>query len=148
VSTLREELKRLDCAWLVLKGPALAHSVYPRPDLRQGVDLDVLVPPARFGDVLVALEAAGFTLLDRNWPLVAARVPGELRIRAPQGVLVDLHWAVLDDPALHRPFRLPVPGLLERARWLDRAGCCALSAVDQLVHLGVHGALSGANRLV
>jgi hypothetical protein len=148
LSTLRDELKQHDCPWLVLKGPALGYSVYRRPDLRQGVDLDVLVPPSRFGDVLAVLESAGFTLLDRNWPLFAARLPGELRVRAPQGVLVDLHWAVLDDPALHGPFRLPVSELLQRARWLEPPGFRALSAVDQLVHLGVHGALSGANRLV
>jgi putative nucleotidyltransferase-like protein len=148
LATLRDELKQQDCPWMVLKGPALGYSVYPRPDLRQGVDLDVLVPPPRFGDVLVALESAGFTLLDGNWPLFADRLPGALRVRAPQGVLVDLHWAVLDAPALRGPFRLPVAELLQRARWLEPPGVRALSAVDQLVHLGVHGALSGANRLV
>ena len=138
---------QLDCPWVVLKGPALAYSVYPRPDLRHGVDLDVLVPPVRFGDVLDGLSAAGFTLLDQNWPLIDAKLPGELRLRAPTGLLLDLHWAVLVSPAVRRRFHLPTLDLLARARVLEPPGLPMLSAVDQLLHLGAHGTLSGGNRL-
>ena len=35
-------LGQLGVVWVVLKGPALAYTVYPRPDLRSFVDLDVL----------------------------------------------------------------------------------------------------------
>jgi hypothetical protein len=146
---LSEVFTRLHCEWAVLKGPALAYTVYPRPDLRHAADLDVLVPPSRFGDVLAALEASpDFGLLDLNWPLTAAAVPGELRVQSRRGVLVDLHWSVLDGPGLRRRFRMPTADLLSRVRRLEPPGIPALSAVDQLVHLGVHGALSGANRLV
>lgn len=149
LADLTEVFTQLHCEWAVLKGPALAHTVYPRSDLRHAVDLDVLVPPSRFGDVLAALEASpDFALLDLNWPLTAAAVPGELRVQSRRGVLVDLHWSVLDGPGLRRRFSMPTMKLFSRVRRLEPSGIPALSAVDQLVHLGVHGALSGANRLV
>jgi len=147
VHDLHDVFAPLDCPWTVLKGPALAYSVYPQPDLRHAVDLDVLVPPTRFGDVLDRFGEAGFTVLDQNWPLIAATRPGELRVRAPRGVLIDLHWAVLASPAGRRRFRLPTSGLLAHVRLLKPPGLPALSAVDQIVHLAAHGTMSGGNRL-
>jgi hypothetical protein len=146
---LTDIFSELGCPWLVLKGPALEHSVYPRPDLRHSVDLDILVAPGRFGEVLSVLQAiGGFDLLDRNWPVIADLVPGELRLRSPRGILVDLHWAVVNDETLRRRFVMTTSSLLDRRRWLDPPGISALCAADQLVHLGIHGALSGANRLM
>ena len=132
--------------WLVLKGPALAHSVYPRPDLRHYVDLDLLVPPADFGRLLALLEEAGYQLVDRNWPLLARELPGELRLRSPRGVLLDLHWSIFNDAGRRAAFNAPTAALLAGRRLLP-AGFPALSATDQLVHAGLHAALSGANRL-
>lgn len=132
--------------WLVLKGPALAHSVYPRPDLRHYVDLDLLVPPADFGRLLALLEDAGYQLVDRNWPLLARDLPGELRLRSPRGVLLDLHWSIFNDAGRRAAFSAPTARLLAGRRRLP-AGFPALSATDQLVHAGIHAALSGANRL-
>jgi hypothetical protein len=137
---------RAGVRWVVLKGPALAHSVYPRPDLRHYVDLDLLVAPADFRRVLAELEAAGYQLVDRNWPLLAREQPGELRLRSPRGVLLDLHWSIFNDAARRASFDAPTAGLLDRRRLLA-AGFPALSATDQLVHVGLHAALSGANRL-
>lgn len=145
---LKNVFASLRCSWAVLKGPALEYSVYPRPDLRHSVDLDVLVRPDQFAVVLAGLEADGFTLLDRNWPLLARLFPGQLRIRSPRGILIDLHWSVVNDPQVRRAFELPASKLLSRSRHLDPPGIPALPAVEQLVHLGVHGSLSGANRLV
>lgn len=132
--------------WLVLKGPALAHSAYPRPDLRHYVDLDLLVPPTDFGRLLVVLEDAGYQLVDRNWPLLARELPGELRLRSPRGVLLDLHWSIFNDAGRRAAFNAPTATLLAGRRQLP-AGFPALSATDQLVHAGIHAALSGANRL-
>ncbi|HJQ02112.1 MAG TPA: nucleotidyltransferase family protein [Jatrophihabitans sp.] len=137
---------RAGVRWLVLKGPALAHSVYPRPDLRHYVDLDLLVAPTDFERVLAELEAAGYHLVDRNWPLLARERPGELRLRSPRGVLLDLHWSIFNDATRRASFDAPTADLLDRSRVLA-AGFPALSAADQLVHVGLHAALSGANRL-
>lgn len=138
---------RIDCPWLVVKGPALAQTVYPSPQLRFGVDLDVLVPPARLRDALSALADDGrFELIDLNWPLIEQSLPGELRLRSARGILIDLHWSLINTASVRRGLRLDAGPMLERRRNLE-SGLPVLAASDQLVHLGVHGALSGANRL-
>lgn len=144
--TIGQAMAAIDCPWLVLKGQAVAEDVYPKPTMRYGVDLDVLVPPSRFADVIDELSSRGWTLLDRNWPLFLDTEPGELRLRAPTGGLLDLHWHVLAGRELRRSFHLPTEALLDRRRTLP-SGLPALGPADQLVHLGVHGAMSGATRL-
>ncbi|MDQ2839114.1 MAG: nucleotidyltransferase family protein, partial [Actinomycetota bacterium] len=140
-------LDESDLPWLVLKGPALAHSVYPRPDLRHYVDLDLLVSPVDFAAVLERLDEAGYQLVDRNWPLLERYCPGELRLRSPRGVLLDLHWSIFNDARRRAAFHGPTHRLLDGRRLLEPVGLPALSATDQLVHVGLHAALSGANRL-
>ncbi|HTZ43832.1 MAG TPA: nucleotidyltransferase family protein [Jatrophihabitans sp.] len=149
----RQELARfgeladgLALPWCAVKGQAVAEAVYPRPYWRYGVDIDVLVPPDRFAELCERLPAAGWQLLDRNWPLLAATVPGELRFRSPTGALFDVHWHLMTNPALRAAFVLPTGALLARRRTLP-AGLPALDPADQLVHLAVHAALSGASRL-
>lgn len=143
---LDEILSGLSCPWAVLKGRAVAEDVYPRPDMRSSVDVDVLVPPARLGEVLIALESSGFVLLDRNWPFLADAVAGELRVRAPDDELVDLHWHLVSSPQRRRWLHLPTDELLDRRRWLP-SQVPALHPIDQLLHLVVHAASSGGNRL-
>jgi hypothetical protein len=133
--------------WLVLKGPALAYTVYPRPQLRSYVDLDLLVPPDRFGQVLQRLESAGYHLADRNWPLLQDYRPGELRVRSPRGILLDVHWSVFNDARRRSAFSLDTAGLLARRRRLEPVGLPALGPVAQVLHVGLHAALSGGNRL-
>jgi hypothetical protein len=140
-------LDDIDCPWVVVKGQVLAEDLYPRPHMRYGVDIDVLVDPARFGEAVEALSEAGWLLLDRNWPLIVQTLPGQLRFRTPSGGILDLHWHLLNDAMLRAHHQLPTLDLLHRRRTL-LSGLPALSGADQLVHLGLHGALSGANRLV
>lgn len=139
-------LDKINCPWAVLKGQALAEDAYPRPYLRYGLDDDVLVPAARFGDVIEALTAVGWTLLDRNWPLIRRILPGELRLQSPRGRLLDLHWHLLDAPKLRDAYVLPTEPLLARRRAIS-SGLPALDPADQLVHVAVHAAQSGATRL-
>lgn len=137
----------LGCPWAVLKGRAVAEDVYPRPDMRNSVDVDALVPPERLGDVLAGLEAHGWSLLDRNWPFMAEVVPGELRVQAPSGDLLDLHWHLVSSPVRRGWVRLPTAELLARRRPLP-SGLPALHPIDQLLHLVLHGASSGGNRMM
>jgi hypothetical protein len=139
-------LDELECPWLVLKGRALAEQFYPRSDMRHAVDIDVLVSPQQFADAIAALQVADWNLVDRNWPLAAATVPAELRLVSRAGLVLDLHWHVLAVEAQRARFPLPTMHLLARRQWLP-SGIAALDPADQLVHLGLHGALSGANRL-
>ena len=71
--------------WCFVKGPVLAHLAYPRPDAREYADLDLLVDRRSLGLVLEALEAAGASVHDRNWPLVHQSMRGELTVILPFG---------------------------------------------------------------
>jgi hypothetical protein len=135
------------CAWVAVKGQAVAEDLYPHPHLRHAVDIDTLVDPAGFEDVLRCLEDSGWRLLDQNWPLLERTRPGQLRLLSGSGSLIDLHWNLMNDPRLRRDFPMPTKQLLERGRRLP-SGLPALDPIDQLVHLAVHGALSGGNKLL
>jgi hypothetical protein len=82
----------------VLKGPAVAHTVYPDPAHRGFSDVDLLVPGDRFGDAIDALLAAGG---HRRFPEPR---PGFYQ-RFGKGATVTMHDGLEVD--LHRMF---VPG--------------------------------------
>lgn len=135
---------------LVLKGPVLAGSVYRRPDLRGYVDLDILVSPAEFPLALPALERAGCTVFERNWPLVRDRGLGALRLTTPAGTVLDLHWHLFYERSVRRAVPVDLAAVRARARTVDLAGrrVRTFDVLDTLVHLAVHAALDGGDRLV
>ncbi|GAB7190148.1 hypothetical protein NUM3379_08540 [Kineococcus sp. NUM-3379] len=136
--------------WAVLKGPAVAASLYPDPGAREWHDLDVLVDGRDARAALPALEAAGARVLDPDWAGVRAREQGELALRLPAGTFLDLHWHLLNRPERRAAFRLDVPGILGRTTRRDLGGvaCPVPDAADQLHHLALHACLSGAWRLL
>ena len=136
--------------WLAFKGPVLAEHVYRRADLRSYGDLDLLVPPAQLRLAVAALEAAGGTLLDRNWQMVLEHMRGQLHVRLPAGTIVDLHWNLLNDEASRQIFPVDVNQLLERRRNVVVGGCAipTLAVDDTIVHLALHACTSGGNRLI
>ena len=135
--------------WLTVKGPALVTRYYESPDLRSYVDLDVLVRPRDVEVAVEALEDAGCRVLDTNWPLLHRLGVHELRLLAPSGGLVDLHWSLMPwergmvdgpdaDTLFARSETVPLGGV--GARTLDWA--------DALVHLALHAAGGGGHRLI
>lgn len=132
---------------LVVKGPVLAEGLYPRPDLRSYGDLDLLVDRRRFGDAVRTLEAAGGSVVERNWDLVLHLLKGELNVALPAGVTVDLHWSLLYDEGVRRQFDWVDDEWLAPARVIAGGALPTLDIVDEAVHLCVHGCLAGAHRL-
>ena len=134
--------------WLAAKGPVAA-AAYPRPDARTWGDLDVLVAPTALGPALDALADAGWALADRNHLLLRAVVPSEVHLVAPSGTVVDLHWSLTSTRVRTAGTGTDTPGLLARATTVDVGGLVvpALEPADALVHLCVHAAASGADRL-
>lgn len=146
---LVEALGGAGIPWLVVKGPVLAE-LHGAPDLRAYSDLDLVVPAAAFGDALGALEHAGARVLARNWWHRLDVLAGEVPLVLPSGTAVDLHWHLLNDRALRRSFTLRMPAMLDRARPVEVLGRSVqtLDPVDTLLHLALHTAMSGGNRLV
>ncbi|MDA8274674.1 MAG: nucleotidyltransferase family protein [Actinomycetota bacterium] len=139
-----------DPSWLVVKGPVLAGEAYGDPGLRTAYDLDLVVSPERFPDVLAALEAAGGRPRQRNWPLLARLELGQLVVDLPLGGTGDLHWHLVNTPFARRRFALDMDELRERRRivTLDGVRVPTLDPNDTVLHLCLHGALSGGHLLV
>ena len=141
-------MDRASIGWLVAKGPVTA-AAYPRPDARTWGDLDVLVAPADLGPALATLTGAGWYLVDRNHLLLRAVVPSEVHLVAPSGTVVDLHWSLTSTRMRAAGTGTATADLLARATTVDVGGldAPALHPADALVHLCVHAAASGADRL-
>lgn len=137
-------------AWAAMKGPVLAERLWSRPDLRQYIDLDILVDRRFFARVLDTLIAAGAEMLDCNWQLVRDQVRAEVSLRLPNGTALDLHWHVVNNAKLRRVFKFRTQEMLGRAVRMSIGGSIvpALDPVDTLLHLGYHTAHSGGHRLM
>ena len=134
--------------WAVVKGPAAVELLYGGGGGRTYADLDILVDPRGFGPAIEALEAAGLVMLDRNWAVVRREMRGEVHLRGADGPEVDLHWHLVN---MYRGrMRVPTAELLDRAVAVSLAGVPArtLDPADSLVHLCLHAALAGADRMV
>jgi Uncharacterised nucleotidyltransferase len=142
-------LDRTGAAWAVVKGPVLAEAFYPRPELRSYDDLDVLVQPGQFGDVLDTLEANGARLLDVNWPLIRSSRRGELTLVLWHGTVLDLHWDLITEEALRRSFALQTDDLLahRRVTTIGSIEIPTLGAGDTFVYVALHAVLAGGDRL-
>lgn len=136
--------------WLVVKGPVIAHLCYPDPSLRSYRDLDVVVPRSAFAEALDALSSAGYELIDRNWDLMAREAIGQVHLVRPGGVGLDLHWHLVSNRRLRRSFAVDMDEVFAAARPLviGSVECHTLAWEHQLVHLCLHAALEGADRLV
>ena len=137
---------------LPLKGPVLAETVYPEPAWRPFADLDILVRPADRRRADAALLALGHRRVadEHTWEF-DIDYDGATLYAGPDGVHVDLHWALLTEP------RYAWSGEAERAVWeravpLTLAGRPSLGlAREDLVvylaaHLAVHHSLAGLVR--
>lgn len=135
--------------WLVVKGPVLAQ-MYQRDDQRSYADLDLVVPGLSLRDAIAVLDDGENTIIDRNWALLRRNVAGEVHLRLAHGTTADLHWHLLNRAPLRRAFQVDMRGVFERARPVRLGAIQArtLGRADTLVHLGLHGCLSGGNRLV
>ncbi len=132
-----------------LKGLALAETLYPDPVLRPSSDLDLLVRPEAVLAVDGLLQSLGYRRLAdaHSWSFDLAYDRATLYI-APDGVPVDLHWALLSDPRYAWNEREGLT-VWDRAVKIRVAGeeVLGLCPEDLLLylaaHLAVHHALTG-----
>ncbi|NOZ77750.1 MAG: nucleotidyltransferase family protein [Acidobacteria bacterium] len=127
---LVDTLARHDVPFAVLKGAALAWTVYPAPWQRHCHDIDLLVPPENHRDAVEAARSAGF-----DFPEPASRL---VEGTHPSGLPLTLHTA---------PYRAPLhngdlPGLWDRRirRTVAERPVHTLVPEDALLHVLVHAA--------
>jgi len=137
--------------YMVVKGPALAHAVYPNPDHRAFNDLDVVVRERDWSAMHHLLVEMGFRP-EKDLPqpppkLVPQAVIYELKYwHKEMGFLVEVHYDDLLNAGLASR---DVEGFWQRAAWVDVEGISVktLSLEDQLVHLCAHAHYHGYTRL-
>jgi len=148
LAQLQPLLDATGAPWAIIKGPVAVELLYSAPGQRAYQDLDLLVAPTAFRDVLAALEAAGSEVMDRNWPRLRKEMLGEVHVRAPRGTSLDVHWNLINmnrgrmsidsEEVLGRAVRREIGGIMVPV----------LDPADMVVHLAVHAALSGGDRLL
>lgn len=148
LSRLKATLDPTGVPWVVIKGPAAVELLYGGQGGRLYQDLDVLVDPSGFRDVLSALEASGLRQLDRNWAVLRRDMRGEVHYGGATRLEIDLHWNLVN---MYRGrMRISTRELLARAADVRLAGVdvSTLDPTDSLIHLCVHAAISGGDRIL
>ena len=128
---------------IVLKGAALAETVYPRPSLRPYGDLDVLVRVSDTSRAKALLETLGYGVDPLVWDDLLDRRSCQANFfqHTPRGpVVVELHTDLLNNPLFFSPTPLVTEGLWKRTLRVRLAGADAwvLGPEDQLLHLCHH----------
>ncbi len=159
VSLVREQawgellsaLATADIPVLVLKGAALAYTVYPDPMVRPMGDIDLLLNRddlSRASAVLRELELypqpepqKRINPFNKNWT-------GELSFcREYQGITisVDLHWELLTIEWLRHVIKVDIKAIWERAVLfhIGRVSALTFTSEDMLLHICLHTSLHG-----
>jgi hypothetical protein len=133
---------------VLLKGAALAYTVYPDPACRPRGDLDLWVPPEQMDAAVAALQGAGYrpeARADRPAELVA-RIGGEQQMvgDAPSAGLVELQWPAWRGEWFRFTARTDYDAIRARCTALQVEGQAALvmAPEDMLVHVCVHAAIN------
>jgi hypothetical protein len=144
-----QALQRVLCALqdrgtavIVLKGAALAETVYPCGAVRPMRDVDLLVRAEALSRVEDTLAAMGYRLAEGAHPKAWWRAQHfQLAFRKPEAppfdVPLEVHWHI-DRPS--RPFAIELEGLWQRAIPATVAGVDTriLAPEDLLLHLCLH----------
>jgi len=126
---------------LLLKGAALAHTIYPEPHLRPRLDVDLFVRSEQVGEVHGRLVDCGYT---REPAAALADFERSYTRVADSGFhhCVDLHWGVANLAPFARalPFdsawqaSIPVEALGPTARTLGHADALFLACLHRVAH--------------
>jgi len=146
---LGSALDQIDVPWIAFKGPVVATTLYEDLGLRPFRDLDILLPRDRFAEALGHLERLGAYVLDRNWTLILREQRGQLHLTLRLQTVADVHWHLLNRGSVRASFAVPTEDLFARARTVDLNGLQVrtLDPVDTTIHLALHAALAGGDRL-
>jgi hypothetical protein len=146
LSRARPVLDATGVRWAVIKGPAAVELLYGAAGRRSYRDLDLLIDPAGYAEVLEALQQHGSELLAHNWKKVRLQMPGQLHLKLPGGTPLDLHWNLIDRRGGR--MRIDSQEVLSRLKPVDLGGFVVPTPdpTDSVVHLAALAALAGGDR--
>jgi hypothetical protein len=130
---------------IVLKGPALAETIYPGGATRPMSDLDLLVEPPDVDAAIAVLERLGYAAAPNHTLDFDRRFGTELPMvrSGPAAGCIDLHWGFVDWAWFRATLRESIEAACRRARPLQVGATMAwqLSPPDTLVYLSLHMAI-------
>jgi hypothetical protein len=123
---------------VLLKGPALARTVYPDPALRQSVDIDLLVRPADVPAAEAVLEGLGYSCPTKYFHLTPTASNNETFGADDGRMPVELHWRL--DFALDLSPGTYLEGVISRRVPVESDGLsfATLWPADHLLYLAFH----------
>lgn len=134
IARLVTALERAGIRTILLKGAALARTVYDRSEDRLFSDIDILVEVERLDEACDLLAGLQYRQLPgRNHPSFYERHHFHRILSGPAGLTLEVHWN------LSRPdnyFQFDIDGFFARSRLIDWEGSRLRvpSDVDQLLH--------------
>lgn len=137
-------LNSVPLPFVVQKGIALAHTVYPSPRCRLKGDLDLWIQPESHAEAVTILEGLGYHLRDKEDRPAAfvARYDGELQmVGSDVGAgLIELQWPAIRGQWIRRVARVDNDAIWRRRQQIQIEGhpIAVLSPEDTLLHLIVH----------
>jgi len=152
---LFNELRKVLCVFrdhaipvIVLKGAALANSVYYSIGDRPMADIDLLVHPEDREKIIAVLEQAGYPF--NPWPAGGfhpfnINYTGEIDFLGSNGTVFDLHWNLISFEWVRLLNRLNVDTIWSAAQPLSINGVetLQLSPCDMLIHICLHSMMEG-----
>ncbi len=144
LSNILRVLQEANIPVLTLKGPALAHSIYPHPGTRPHTDLDLLVPHEFMPSAYECLEAIGYRGLTkrykrgRHFYYDDSFNPQSSQVGKCN---IELHWNLCPFPAL-KLIDARIDGLFQRAIQISVSGTTlsTFCPVDALLYRAMNNA--------
>lgn len=125
----------------IMKGPAMARTVYTHFSDRAFGDIDLIVRPDQFATAVAALEAeGGIRRYDQPRPGFDRRFTKAASVVMPDGLSVDLHRTLVLGP-FGLSIRLEDLFLSPGSMTLSGHSIATFNAVTACVHAGLHAAL-------
>ena len=147
IQVVTDALKDATIPVILMKGPALARTVYPDPALRQSNDIDLLVQPHNLPAAEEILEKLGYGCPAKTHD-ISYELHHDVFTLPGKGLPIELHWVT------DRAFDMVPEGWLDDAfsrRISIRSGdlsCDTFSHPDHLLYLAFHNVfLHGSMRL-
>ena len=126
---------------ILLKGAALAHRIYPSPELRPMIDIDVLIDPADTERAVAIIRDLGYSFARRHESRFAGRMhhlPAAATERSGFRILLEIH---LDAMSANQAGSLTFATLAAKPQPFRRGGGpdgVTLGHTDMLRHLARH----------
>jgi hypothetical protein len=141
VDRLLEAFAAAETPVILLKGAALAHLIYPAPELRPMVDIDILIDPANIDQAIKIARDLGYVFETRYKSNFSARMhhlPEAALIQSGFRISLEIHT---DAMSPDHPYSLTFASLSAKPQPVRRGGGpegLALGHTDMLRHLARH----------